>query len=72
MERELGGIRKEGEVGSVRLIGGGSRLLTFVGLDEGEEFVLGEYGDAEVGSLSQLCWSHIGTGQDVAGLAGDG
>ena len=72
MERELGGIREEGEVGRVRLVSGGGGLLSFVGLDEGEEFVLGEYGDAEVGGLSELCWAHVGTGQDVAGLAGDG
>ena len=72
MERELGGIREEGEVGRVRLVSGDGGLLSFVGLDEGEEFVLGEYGDAEVGGLSELCWAHVGTGQDVVGLAGDG
>ena len=44
VERELGGIREEGEVGSVRLVSGDGGLLSFVGLDEGEEFVLGEYG----------------------------
>ena len=54
VERELGGIREEGEVGRVRLVCGGGGLLSFVRLDEGEEFVLGEYGDAEVGALASF------------------
>ena len=44
-------------------------LFRFV--EEGEEFVFGQHGDAELGAFVALGGAHVLAGEDEAGLFGD-